>query len=447
MTTTPVPASGGLLLSRARARVDARDSGDALRRVTEKVGNMLQVRNLALLLGAGSSMHLGAPRIRSLSSDQVKAMLIAATQELTEPESALLNAIIAGANTDLEEVLGTLTMSIAFAERWELTKVDIKGTEHETETFRGLRRALNRALTKACDLSSLEMPKSGPGPWLGHRNFFSKILAARRGGLPRIDVFTTNYDLAIETSLDGLGVQYIDGFAGSVVQTFNPAAFNQDFYAHEESGPRELVRVPDVVRLYKLHGSINWRFGPDPSSQDREVLLRVSREDLSAGQELAVIYPTPQKDSDTLGYPYSDLLHAFASVLSRADTALLVVGYGFADDHINRMIFQALAGNPTLQLMVLSPHGTYSLQGVERVDGIEEKPEAFWGSNPASHLARVPDARISVLAGPFASFVEFSEHVLPDTGDSDDAQQTIAAELSRILLGRPRADSETKITS
>lgn len=49
-----------------------------------------------------------------------------------------------------------------------------------------------------------------------------------------------------------------------------------------------------------------------------------------------------------------ELLRRFAEFMARPQTALLINGYGFGDEHINRLIRSALL-NPTLQVVVYLP--------------------------------------------------------------------------------------------
>jgi hypothetical protein len=48
------------------------------------------------------------------------------------------------------------------------------------------------------------------------------------------------------------------------------------------------------------------------------------------------------------------IIRRFTEFLSRPNACLIVNGYGFTDDHINRLIVSALQ-NPTLQLIVYLP--------------------------------------------------------------------------------------------
>ena len=67
-----------------------------------------------------------------------------------------------------------------------------------------------------------------------------------------------------------------------------------------------------------------------------------------------MIFPGATKFVQTTGFVYGEIIRRFTEFLSRPNTCLLVNGYGFADDHINRLIVSALQ-NPTLQLIIYLP--------------------------------------------------------------------------------------------
>ena len=64
-----------------------------------------------------------------------------------------------------------------------------------------------------------------------------------------------------------------------------------------------------------------------------------------------MIYPNPAKDIETAYYPYADLFRDFSASLCRPNSSLITYGYGFGDDHINRVI----AGRQTDSPKVLRP--------------------------------------------------------------------------------------------
>ena len=70
-----------------------------------------------------------------------------------------------------------------------------------------------------------------------------------------------------------------------------------------------------------------------------------------ADDQTVMIYPTPLKDRSTLMTPYSDLFRSMENALLQNNSVLIVMGYSFGDEHINRLIYNALAV-PTFRLVV-----------------------------------------------------------------------------------------------
>lgn len=58
-----------------------------------------------------------------------------------------------------------------------------------------------------------------------YRTFYKKLLT-RNPTLPRLNIFTTNYDLYSERAMDSLGIHYVNGFTGGISKFFNPTIFN-----------------------------------------------------------------------------------------------------------------------------------------------------------------------------------------------------------------------------
>jgi hypothetical protein len=92
------------------------------------------------------------------------------------------------------------------------------------------------------------------------------------------------------------------------------------------------------VRLFKLHGSIDWHMTRHVSVQADDPLLpfeRVSRQKSVIAAEPALIFGAGNKLR--AGGPYLALFHRFEESLEDND-ALLIVGYSFRDDHVNAAI-------------------------------------------------------------------------------------------------------------
>lgn len=86
--------------------------------------------------------------------------------------------------------------------------------------------------------------------------------------------------------------------------------------------PSESLTVaPDEQPIFKLHGSSNWR-----SAEDDDLMI------VGGGKAQAIDrYPVLKW--------YSQV---FANYLMRSDVRLMVIGYGFHDDHINSILRQAI---------------------------------------------------------------------------------------------------------
>lgn len=168
--------------------------------------------------------------------------------------------------------------------------------------------------------------------------------ANRAVGRDRLSLFTTNYDRLLEYAADLLGLRLLDRFVGSLEPVFSASRLDLDMHYSPPGIRGEPRYLEGVVRLAKLHGSVDWRavgrtivkaplgFGADLS--DPQVPGTPS--------ESVVIYPNPAKDVETLAYPYAEMFRDFAAAVCRPNAVLMTYGYGFGDSHINRVITDML---------------------------------------------------------------------------------------------------------
>jgi len=398
--------------------------------VREHLSSLLQVKNLVVLLGSGASFHLGSPQTRNLSNQKVLELITSAGGAASGTDAALLSVINPSDNGDLEQLLNGLQLATSLARQAGQGSVAL-GTGGDAKTYpneqvESLRRSINRALADACRLpaetATLEPPFDSD-PLRAHRTFLSRIVRSRRSNLPRPRIFTTNYDLVIERALDELGFPYIDGFSGTVDRRLNLAYYGLDFHRVETTTQTVVARAEGALYLHKVHGSLNWRSSVerDPLTGLESLEVRQSA-DAAVGDDLVLIYPTAAKESDSLAYPYSDLLRLLGDAVQQEDTAILAVGYGFADPHINRLLLRSLASNPALNVFVADPKAVLSDEDLVTVT---DNADALGGSlaetgvTPKSTaiaaLAMGADSRIAVLTGDFGKFSELAE-LMPGTG-------------------------------
>jgi len=183
----------------------------------------------------------------------------------------------------------------------------------------------------------------GLGP---HQTFAQWLRALHSRREWPVEIFTTNYDLFIERAMEGYGVPFFDGFVGSVEAFFAPESVEAT-----SSKKDEAVYPPRAwTRLWKLHGSINWRFQHNQKSNSSRI-FRTADSECKAGEELA-IFPSRDKYSQSRKLPFLALQDRLRRSLSNGESLLVLLGYSFSDQHINEIIFQGLRSNPHLAVMV-----------------------------------------------------------------------------------------------
>ncbi len=182
-----------------------------------------------------------------------------------------------------------------------------------------------------------------------YKTFYQK-LALRSKDNSRIRVFTTNNDLFNETALDALNLHYINGFGGGLRKFFNPALFNYTWSKRMDTSIDKYEPAEDMVYLYKIHGSVNWR--ETEQLENNYFEIEEVSPSLCSDKDAMLIYPTPTKQDKSLGSPYIDLFREFQHKLLEPHSVLFVIGYSFSDRHVNEIIYRALSTNSTLNVVI-----------------------------------------------------------------------------------------------
>lgn len=194
---------------------------------------------------------------------------------------------------------------------------------------------------------------------------FLMSFASRVGPRERLHIFTTNYDRFIEMGADLAGLRLLDRFVGGLTPIFRSSRLDVDMHYNPPGIRGEPRYVEGVVKFTKLHGSIDWlegelyrdkgsghicRLGVPFGSSD----IRPYLNDFSAHEnQRMMIYPNASKDRETAEYPYVDLFRDFAAAICRPNHTLVCYGYGFGDEHINRVIYDMLT-IPSTHLVAIS---------------------------------------------------------------------------------------------
>lgn len=158
--------------------------------------------------------------------------------------------------------------------------------------------------------------------------------------LQPVEIFTTNYDTIIERSLANHRVPVFDGFVGAYNPYFDAAGLRSASVAGHAA---------DWTKLWKIHGSTSW--GVVQDGEGRSQIVRHGNGQKGHGE---LILPSALKYDESRKQPYLAILDRLRDVLHRREDSVLVTsGYSFADDHINEVVFEALAANPRLHVFAL----------------------------------------------------------------------------------------------
>ena len=217
----------------------------------------------------------------------------------------------------------------------------------------------------------------------------------------RTHIFTLNYDRLVEYGCDLLGLRIVDRFVGTLAPVFHSTRLGVDLHYNPPGIRGEPRYLEGVVRLSKLHGSVDWRsaFGPSGGPEVQRSALPFGADPAHPGVpqhlgEQLLIYPNPAKDLETLEFPYAELFRDFAAAVCQPNAAVVTYGYGFGDDHVNRVLRDMLS-IPSTHLVIISYNHA--------------------GGRLPTFLARIGhEAQISLLVGPhFGDLATLVEHYLP----------------------------------
>lgn len=329
--------------------------------IKTKLREFFNLKNVNFLFGAGTSN--GAI---DTMSELYKHLEFSKEEKNEEKE---FKSIVAKEGKNLEKIL---TVMYSARNYYNGIHDDDKNAEDDITHYKELYDRLIKKIeghifdSINVDFATKECPKI-----LGYYTTFYQKLAMRNKDLSRIRVFTTNNDLFNETALDSLNIHYINGFSGGLRRFFNPALFNYTWSKRMDTSIDKYEPIENLVYLYKIHGSINWREST-PLPGNYFEIEEIPSSELTS-DKACLIYPTPTKQDKSLGAPYVDLFREFQNKLLEPHSVLFVIGYGFNDRHVNEIIYRALATNSTINIVIFSSKPEY--------EDREKKPIFFIDDN------------------------------------------------------------------
>ncbi len=354
-------------------------------------------KRLAFLFGAGTSAAVNTAPPAVAGTRRGYQPLIPAILPLTATCAAAVHAL----STEHASAWGQLVVECSALDRpthiEELLsrlrrKLDAMGP---TDDVFGLDRTaveLTESTIRATIAAAASPDEETIPAVLPHDAFARWIKEANRRH--PVEIFTTNYDILAERSLERARVPVFDGFVGSFEPYFDPDSVNDD------TGPAQ-----SWTKVWKIHGSVNW--------QSRgSTIVRVG-----AGTNGDMILPSHRKYDESRKLPYLALLDRLGARVAASGALLITCGYSWGDDHVNEVILRALDDHPSSHAIALT------FEPLERLPRLVDLAEARTNlivASPTEHIVggrRDTWAIPGPLTGAAATFVDLafdSDAELPD---------------------------------
>ncbi len=314
------------------------------RQVIEDVRNHLAAhdRRLAFLFGAGTSSAVNVAPPTAVGEKPKHEPLIPGSDGLTDvcrmavgnigsAQAAAWDTLVRqceqeGRPANVENVLTKVRMKIdAIGEGERLLALDRK-------QLWGIESAICAAIAKAVSPAEESIPIVTP-----HDNFAAWVRKASRS--TALEIFTTNYDVLLERAFEAARVPVFDGFVGTHRPFFYPECLDDE----------ELLPRATWIRLWKLHGSVNWRLEGGVAGN------RIVRSHSPhGGGEL--ILPSNRKYDESRKQPYVAYMDRLLRILNAEHALLVTCGYSFRDDHVNAVLYGALDNRKTVNIIALQYH-------------------------------------------------------------------------------------------
>ncbi|MDD3286154.1 MAG: SIR2 family protein [Bacteroidales bacterium] len=303
---------------------------NVIREVRELKTHLSYSKNIGFFFGAGTSCALNIPNVEQLTSE-IESKLTGdhlANFELVKKD---LETIITERKVNIEDILNQIRRIREL-------------TGETTKEYQGVSGTNAKLLDKKiCTIIyDIIAEKEKIADIEKTKKFFAWLSLLNRDFSK--EIFTTNYDLIIEKSLEASQIPYFDGFVGSYEPFFWQESIDQ-FVSKNDI-------TQNWIRLWKIHGSLSWFWKENPIAKSQQI-IRVGRiENIKVEKNELVIYPSKEKYDSSKKQPFIAYFDRLKNYLLSGELLFVFTGYSFSDQHINEIIFNCLRQNNRLTALV-----------------------------------------------------------------------------------------------
>ncbi len=301
------------------------------REIRELKNHLAYSKNIGFFFGAGTSCALNIPNVEQLTNG-IEAEL---TGDFKTHFDLVRNDVatsIAPRAANIEDILNHIRRIR------ELT-AEAAGKSYVGVSGEAAKKLDKEICTKIYDLI---LAKEKVAELETTKKFFAWLSILSREFSK--EVFTTNYDLIIEKSLESSQIPYFDGFVGAY----------EPFFWQESID--KLVGKEDMtqnwIRLWKIHGSLSWFWKEDIKTKSPKIVRIGKVENIKDEEDELVIYPSKEKYDSSKKQPFVAYFDRLKNYLLKGELLFIFTGYSFSDQHINEIIFNCLRQNNRLSALV-----------------------------------------------------------------------------------------------
>lgn len=306
------------------------DKINLIREIRELKTHLSYSKNIGFFFGAGTSCALGIPNVEQLTAG-IEAKLIddfLANFKLVKTD---LESIITIRKVNIEDILNQIRRIREL-------------TGETTKEYEGVSGANAKLLDKEiCKIIyEIILDKESVADIDTTKKFFAWLSLLNRDFSK--EVFTTNYDLIIEKSLEASQIPYFDGFVGAFEPFFWQESIDQ-FVSKNDL-------TQNWIRLWKIHGSLSWFWKEDKITNSQKIIRIGKVENIKKEDNELVIYPSKEKYDSSKKQPFIAYFDRLKNYLLSGELLFVFSGYSFSDQHINEIIFNCLRQNNRLTVLV-----------------------------------------------------------------------------------------------
>jgi hypothetical protein len=302
-----------------------------IREVKELKTQLSYSKNIGFFFGAGTSCALKIPNVEQLTTG-TEAKLEGPNKTNFNSIKEDLKTIITDRGVNIEDILN------------HVRRVREITGESENKNYQGISGKAAKTLDiEICKtIYKIISEKESDADITQTKKFFAWLSILNRDFSK--EIFTTNYDLIIEKSLEASRIPHFDGFVG----TYEPFFWQESI----DQFVKKYDLTQNWIRLWKIHGSLSWFWKIDPKTNAQKIIRHGKIDKIDDEKNELVIYPSKEKYDLSKKQPFIAYFDRLKNYLLSGELLFIFSGYSFSDQHINEIIFNCLRQNNRLTALI-----------------------------------------------------------------------------------------------